>query len=126
MNPLPPQPRISYFVSAAIRNIDNRRTAPRTSLAARLLTAMSCVQHGGGPVLPYGTLGTARTPMAGSFRTFLSVAAVVAGLGCVTKAGAAVTGTPFGTSPDGKAVQLFSLKNGKGMEALIMSWGGTI
>ncbi|HZU27329.1 MAG TPA: aldose epimerase family protein [Bryobacteraceae bacterium] len=64
--------------------------------------------------------------MAGSFRIYLSVAAAVLGFGCATKAGAAVTGTPFGTSPDGKQVQLFTLKNSKGIEALIMTWGGTV
>src|SRR5947209_6204496 len=64
--------------------------------------------------------------MAVPFRFFSGVAAAVLFLGCTTKAGAAVTGTAFGTSPDGKKVELFTLKNGKGMEARIMTWGGTI
>ena len=47
-------------------------------------------------------------------------------LGCAREAGAAVTGTPFGKSPDGTAVEVFTLKNSAGMEARIMTWGGTL
>lgn len=61
-----------------------------------------------------------------SFRGISIVAAAVLAVGCTIKAGAAVTGTPFGTSPDGRKVELFTLKNSKGMEARIMTWGGTI
>src|SRR5947199_3289801 len=75
---------------------------------------------------PYGTLRTAGAAIAVSFRFFSSVAAVVLAIGCTTKAGAAVTGTPFGTSPEGQKIEIFTLKNGKGMEARIMTWGGTL
>lgn len=39
---------------------------------------------------------------------------------------AEVTAAPFGTLPDGKAVQLFTLKNSKGTEVKISSYGGII
>src|SRR5579884_1306831 len=64
--------------------------------------------------------------MARSFRTLLRIAAAIALCGGAMKAGAAVTGTPFGTSPDGRQVRIFTLKNAKGMEAQIMTWGGAI
>ena len=41
------------------------------------------------------------------------------------KEGAAV-GKPFGNSPEGQPVRLFTLKNLKGMEAGIMTWGATL
>jgi len=39
---------------------------------------------------------------------------------------AAMTGKPFGKSPEGKAIELFTLKNDKGMEVSVMDWGATI
>jgi len=39
---------------------------------------------------------------------------------------AATTGTPFGKSPEGKPIELFTLKNDKGMETSIMTWGATV
>jgi len=39
---------------------------------------------------------------------------------------AATPGTPFGKSPEGKTIELFTLKNDKGMEATVMTWGATV
>jgi aldose 1-epimerase len=39
---------------------------------------------------------------------------------------AAVTGKPFGKSPEGKTIELFTLKNDKGMETAITTWGATV
>ena len=39
---------------------------------------------------------------------------------------ALAAGTPFGKTPDGKAVELFTLANGHGMEARIMTWGAAL
>jgi aldose 1-epimerase len=36
------------------------------------------------------------------------------------------TGAPFGKSPEGQAVELFTLKNSHGMEARIMTWGAAV
>lgn len=38
----------------------------------------------------------------------------------------AAAGKPFGKSPEGQAIQLFTLKNHKGMETGIMTWGATL
>jgi aldose 1-epimerase len=39
---------------------------------------------------------------------------------------ASITNQPFGTSPDGSAVELFTLRNRNGMEAHIMTYGGIV
>lgn len=56
-----------------------------------------------------------------------AVAAMVAAMavGSVFGAGT-VTEQPFGKTPDGKAVSIYSLKNSKGIEARIMTYGGTV
>ncbi len=36
------------------------------------------------------------------------------------------SGTPFGTSPDGQPVELYTIKNSHGMEARIMTWGAAL
>jgi len=36
------------------------------------------------------------------------------------------SGVPFGKSPDGQAVELFTLKNSHGLEARIMTWGAAL
>jgi len=55
-----------------------------------------------------------------------TLALTILAFGCAREAGAAVAGTPFGKSPDGTAVEVFTLKNSAGMEARIMTWGGTL
>jgi aldose 1-epimerase len=37
-----------------------------------------------------------------------------------------ISEAPFGTAPDGTPVKLFTLRNGNGVEARIMSYGGTV
>ena len=37
-----------------------------------------------------------------------------------------ITKQPFGVTPDGKPVDLFTLRNSKGAEARIMTYGGTV
>jgi aldose 1-epimerase len=37
-----------------------------------------------------------------------------------------VTHAPFGTTPDGKPVEIYTLRNSKGAEARIMTYGGTV
>ena len=39
---------------------------------------------------------------------------------------AATAGKPFGISPEGKPVELFTLRNANGMEATVMTWGATV
>jgi aldose 1-epimerase len=52
---------------------------------------------------------------------------VVAALsGAAFGAEAVVSGAPFGKSPEGRAVELFTLKNGHGVEARIMTWGAAL
>ena len=56
-------------------------------------------------------------------------AAVIAVLvaGCAAgRMEVAMAGKPFGKSPEGKTIELFTLKNDKGMEVTIMDWGATI
>jgi aldose 1-epimerase len=55
----------------------------------------------------------------------LPMAALFCGFAAVTME-AAMTGTPFGKSPEGKTIDLFTLKNDKGMEISVMNWGATI
>jgi len=44
----------------------------------------------------------------------------------ITEASAAMKGAPFGKSPDGETIEIFTLKNAKGMEARIITWGGAL
>ena len=58
----------------------------------------------------------------------LGAVACVAGLaGCATKGSSAgsVTNQPFGTA-DGQPVELYTLRNSKGAEATIMTYGGIV
>ncbi len=54
------------------------------------------------------------------------VGAVVAGTAHAQKTSAGVTKAPFGTLADGKAVDLYTLRNSKGATAKIMTYGGII
>jgi aldose 1-epimerase len=56
---------------------------------------------------------------AAAFLTAVLAAGSVLGAGSVTS-------QPFGKTPDGKEVSLYTLKNSKGMEARIMTYGGTV
>jgi len=49
-------------------------------------------------------------------------------LGCVAAGNmeAKMAGKPFGKSPEGKTIELFTLKNDKGMEVSVMTWGATL
>jgi aldose 1-epimerase len=54
-------------------------------------------------------------------------ACVVCLAGCATSHSEAdITKQPFGTAPDGKAVELYTLRNAKGAEAKIMTYGGIV
>lgn len=55
----------------------------------------------------------------------LPMAALFCAFAAVTME-AAMTGKPFGKSPEGKTIELFTLKNDKGMEVSVMNWGATI
>jgi aldose 1-epimerase len=60
---------------------------------------------------------------------FLGVSACAAGLvGCAALNASAdtITKQPFGTAPDGQAVELYTLRNAKGAEACIMTYGGIV
>src|SRR3712207_4593390 len=58
-------------------------------------------------------------------RSLGSIAAVVYLAGSVQSAGSQrITQQPFGTTPDGKAVTLYTLTNERGMQALITNYGG--
>ena len=48
--------------------------------------------------------------------------------GCATKSTTAgeVSKKPFGTMPDGQAVELYTLRNSRGAEATIMTYGGIV
>ncbi|HEV2330130.1 MAG TPA: aldose epimerase family protein [Verrucomicrobiae bacterium] len=39
---------------------------------------------------------------------------------------AAITKAPFGTTPDGQPVEIYTLRNGNGLEARIMTYGGIV
>jgi aldose 1-epimerase len=50
-------------------------------------------------------------------------------VGCTTMTGppaGSISKQPFGTPPDGKSVDLYILRNAKGMEAAICNYGGTV
>jgi aldose 1-epimerase len=55
----------------------------------------------------------------------IASALLVAGCAAAASAGADVTHKPFGTA-DGQAVELYTLRNGKGAEASIMTYGGAV
>ena len=67
-------------------------------------------------------------------QTLITIAAVgfVAALltGCYTmtsvKTKGGITSAPFGTTPDGVAVDIYTLTNSHGMEARIMTYGGIV
>ena len=54
--------------------------------------------------------------------TYMIVAAALSGP-AAHGADSKTAGAPFGKTPDGQAVEIFTLRNGHGMEALIMTWG---
>ena len=58
-------------------------------------------------------------------RTTVAVMVAVGIAGWVSAAGS-VTSQPFGQTPDGKDVSLYTLKNSRGMEARIMNYGGIV
>lgn len=58
---------------------------------------------------------------------FIAGAAFVLGLaGCETQHGVLPAGEPFGTSPDGQSVKVYTLHNSRGVEARIMNYGGIV
>jgi aldose 1-epimerase len=59
----------------------------------------------------------------------LTAAPLAAALLALTAAGnmeARMAGKPFGKSPEGKTIELFTLKNDRGMEVSVMTWGATV
>ncbi|MGA3026634.1 MAG: aldose epimerase family protein [Bryobacteraceae bacterium] len=62
------------------------------------------------------------------FHTLLKVTLTAALLGCVAAGNmeAKMAGKPFGKSPEGATIELFTLKNDKGMEVAVMTWGAAI
>ena len=54
--------------------------------------------------------------------TYMIVAAALSGT-AAHGADPKAAGAPFGKTPDGQAVEIFTLRNGHGMEARIMTWG---
>jgi len=56
----------------------------------------------------------------------LGVLAVAGAIAMSVDAGAAEIKADFGKAPDGSAVEIYTLKNAKGMEARIMTYGGTV
>jgi aldose 1-epimerase len=78
--------------------------------------------------------GNTTQPNMKKIQTLITVAAVglVAALltGCYTmtsvKPKGSITSAPFGTTPDGKSVEIYTLTNSHGMEARIMTYGGIV
>ena len=69
-------------------------------------------------------------PMIGSI-TMLAAAGLTAALlaGCASMGGSAgdsITQAPFGAMKDGRPVEIYTLKNAKGAEARIMTYGGIV
>jgi len=62
------------------------------------------------------------------FNSLLRATLTAALLGCVAAGNmeAKMAGKPFGKSPEGKTIELFTLKNDKGMEVTVMTWGAAI
>jgi aldose 1-epimerase len=62
------------------------------------------------------------------FHSLLKATLAAALLGCVAVGNmeAKMAGKPFGKSPEGKTIELFALKNDKGMEVTVMTWGAAI
>jgi aldose 1-epimerase len=53
-------------------------------------------------------------------------AASLIGCASMSNTTANITHAPFGTTPDGQAVELYTLRNAHGMEAKIMTYGGIV
>jgi aldose 1-epimerase len=68
----------------------------------------------------------------GKVLAFTLLAAAVAMTGCKSESGeessskCSITHEPFGTAPDGKPVEIYTLRNENGMEVRIMTYGGII
>ena len=62
------------------------------------------------------------------FHFLLKATLTAALLGCFAAGNmeAKMAGKPFGKSPEGKTIELFTLKNDKGMEVTVMTWGATL
>ena len=57
----------------------------------------------------------------------LSVSACfLAGCSSLSDSSGSISKAPFGTTPDGEAVEIYTLHNGKGAEARIMTYGGIV
>jgi aldose 1-epimerase len=110
----------------------NPKTMPMQSV---LLDKHFLRQHG--PKAYYGENQTTLLHMknTGQIILFTAAALGVAGLeGCFTKSisrtsiakPAMITRSPFGKTPDGTPVEIYTLRNSRGMEARIMTYGGIV
>jgi aldose 1-epimerase len=62
-----------------------------------------------------------------TLRTALAAAGVLLAAGCLTSAsGKEITGEPFGATPEGTPVKIFTLNNAAGASARIITYGGII
>ena len=53
-------------------------------------------------------------------------AACLVGCASMSKSNSSITQADFGKTPDGKAVEIFTLRNGNGVEVRIMNYGGIV